>query len=160
MKTNKKIIPRNQLKKLVRKLKKQHKKIVTCNGCLDILHPGHIKFLREAKKQGDVLIVGLNSDKSVKMSKGPKRPINSQKDRAEVLSALEMVDYVTVFNERDPRKLLSIIKPDVHCNGEEYGKGCIEGDTIKRYRGEIYLIKLVRGISTSNLIERLLNKNL
>ncbi|MBW2981198.1 adenylyltransferase/cytidyltransferase family protein [Candidatus Woesearchaeota archaeon] len=151
---NKKIIPQSKLGDLIKKLRGQNKKIVTCNGCFDILHVGHIKFLREAKQQGDVLIVGLNSDKSVKMSKGPKRPINNQDDRAEVVSALEIVDYVTVFDEKDPRKLLSIIKPDVHCNGEEYGKGCIEGDIVKRYGGKIYLIKLVKGFSTTKIIEK------
>ncbi len=152
---NKKIISRNRLSALVKNLRKSNKKIVTTNGCFDILHIGHIKSLREAKSQGDILIVGLNSDKSVKTNKGPKRPINNQKDRAELLAALEMVDYVTIFGERDPRKLLSIIKPDVHCKGEEYKQGCIEAGLVKSYGGKIHLIKLVKGCSTTSLIRNI-----
>jgi rfaE bifunctional protein nucleotidyltransferase chain/domain len=151
---NKKIVQIKELEQLAADLRKEGKKIVTCNGCFDIIHVGHIKFLTEAKKQGDVLIIGLNSDKSVKANKGPKRPINNQNDRAEVLSALEIVDYVTIFDEEDPRGLLSIIKPDVHCNGEEYGEDCIEADVIKKNGGRIHLIKLVKGISTTKLIEQ------
>ena len=152
---NKKIIPRNKLKGLVSRLKKQDKKIVTCNGCFDILHVGHIKFLGEAKKQGDILIVGLNSDKSVKLNKGPKRPINNQMNRAEVLSALEMVDYVTIYGEKDPRKLLSIIKPNVHCNGAEYGKNCIEAGVVKKGGWKIHIINIVEGFSTSKLTKKI-----
>lgn len=152
---NKKIISRSQLKKLIKKLKKQNKKIVTCNGCFDMLHAGHIKFLREAKSEGDVLIIGLNSDKSVRLNKGPKRPINNQKNRAELLSALEMVDYVTIFNEKDPQKLLSVIKPNVHCNGEEYGRNCIEAPVVKKYGGKIHLIKQMKGVSTTKLIKKI-----
>jgi rfaE bifunctional protein nucleotidyltransferase chain/domain len=154
---NKKVVSRDKLGDLVDKLRKEGKKIVTCNGCFDILHTGHIKFLTEAKKQGDILIVGLNSDKSVKANKGPKRPINNENDRAEVLTALEMVDYVTIFDEQDPRELLSIIKPDVHCNGEEYGESCIEADIVKKNGGRIHLIKLVKGISTTQIIENMSN---
>jgi len=144
-----------EIGKITDNLRKQGKKIVTCNGCFDILHRGHIKFLKEAKKQGDILIVGLNSDKSVKQNKGPKRPINKEKDRAIVLSALEMVDYVVIFNEKDPRKLLSVVKPDVHVNGEEYGKNCIEANTVKKYGGRIYIVKLKKGFSSSKIIEKI-----
>lgn len=140
---------------IVKELKQKGKKIVTCNGCFDILHAGHIKFLKEAKAQGDILIVGLNSDSSVKQNKGPKRPINNENDRAEVLAALEMVDYITIFNEKTPLKLLEVIKPNVHVNGEEYGENCIEAPTVKKYGGKIYLIKLKKGYSTTNLISRI-----
>ena len=128
---------------------------VMATGTFDLLHMGHIYFLKEAKKQGDILIVGLNSDKSVKMNKGPKRPINNQKNRAEVLSALEIVDYITIYGEKDPRKLLSIIKPNVHCNGAEYGKNCIEAGVVRKNGGKIYLIKLVKGFSTTKIVEKI-----
>jgi D-beta-D-heptose 7-phosphate kinase/D-beta-D-heptose 1-phosphate adenosyltransferase len=153
---NKKIKKMSELEKIVKKLKKQNKKIVTCNGTFDILHIGHVKFLQEAKQQGDILIVGLNSDKSVKINKGPKRPINNEKNRAKVLSALECVDYIVIFNEKDPRKLLSIIKPDIHVNGEEYGYNCIEAETIKKYSGKIHLVKNFGGFSTTKLVNNIL----
>lgn len=144
-----------EIEEIVKKLKKQGKKIVTCNGCFDILHAGHIKFLREAKAQGDVLIVGLNSDSSVKQNKGVERPINNENNRAEVLAALEMVDYVIIFNEKTPIPLLGIIKPNVHVNGEEYGKNCIEAETVKKYGGKLQIVKLKEGYSTTNLIKKI-----
>ena len=145
----------NEIKSIVRELKEQGKTIVTCNGCFDILHTGHIKFLTEAKEQGDILIVGLNSDSSVKQNKGPDRPINNENDRALVLSKLEMVDYVVIFNEKTPIRLLEIIKPNIHCNGEEYGENCIESETVKKNNGKIHLIKLKDGFSTTDIIKRL-----
>jgi len=137
---------------LVRELKQKSKKIVTCNGCFDILHPGHIKFLKEAKQQGDILIIGLNSDSSVKQNKGPGRPINNENDRAQILAALEMVDYIVIFNEKTPIKLLETIKPDIHANGKEYGENCIEAEIVKKYGGKLYLISLVPRYSTTKMI--------
>jgi rfaE bifunctional protein nucleotidyltransferase chain/domain len=147
----------SEIKELAKEIKKQGKKIVTCNGCFDIIHAGHIKFLAEAKKQGDILIVGLNSDQSVKANKGPQRPINNEKDRAFVLAALEMVDYVTIFEQSVPIKLLEAIKPDVHVNGEEYGENCIESATVKKYGGKIYLVRLKQGCSTTDIIRKIRN---
>lgn len=155
-----KIKPITEMEEIVKELKKQGKKIVTCNGCFDILHTGHIKFLNEAKQQGDVLIVGLNSDSSVKQNKGPKRPINNEKDRATVLAALEMVDYVVIFNEKTPIELLEAIKPHVHINGEEYGENCIEAPTVKKHGGRIHIAKLKEGYSTTNLIKKINNHNI
>src|SRR3989338_5369507 len=100
----KKLLSQDSLKKTVEKLKKQNKKIITTNGVFDILHIGHIRYLQEAKKLGDILIIAINSDSSTKKLKGPKRPLNNQNDRAETLAALECVDYVTVFNEENPIK--------------------------------------------------------
>ena len=148
-----KIKTREEIKKIAEKLKRQGKKVVTCNGCFDILHPGHIYFLEQSKKQGDILIVGLNSDGSVKENKGPKRPINNENARAAVLSALDMVDYVVIFDEKTPIKLLEAIKPDVHCNGKEYDYDCIEAPTVKKYGGKIHLIKNYKGFSTTKIIE-------
>lgn len=150
-----KIKTRKEIAKIAKELKNRGKKIVTCNGCFDIIHAGHIKFLKEAKERGDVLIVGLNSDRSVKENKGEKRPINNEKDRAIVLAALEMVDYVTIFDEKTPIELLEIIKPDVHVNGEEYGENCIEALIVKKYGGKVYIVKLKKGFSTTNLIKKI-----
>jgi len=148
-----KIKTKKEIEKIAKGLKKKNKKIVTCNGCFDILHPGHMYFLEQSKKQGDILVVGLNSDSSVKENKGPKRPINNERARAAVLSSLDMVDYVVIFDEKTPIKLLEAIKPDVHCNGEEYGYDCIEAPTVKKYGGKIHLIRNFGGFSTTKLIK-------
>lgn len=152
---NNKIKTINEIEKIAESLKKEGKKIVTCNGCFDILHVGHIKFLKEAKEQGDILMVGLNSDSSVKLNKEENRPINNEENRAEVLAALQYVDYIVIFLEKDPRKLLEIIKPDIHANGEDYSENCIEEDTVRKNGGRIYLIKKYGDFSTTNLIKRL-----
>ncbi len=144
-----------EIEEIVKELKKQRKKIVTCNGCFDILHAGHIKFLTEAKQQGDILIVGLNSDQSVKANKGSSRPINNENDRATVLAALETVDYVTIFNEKTPIQLLERIKPNIHVNGEEYGENCIEAETVRKNGGRIYIINFIKGHSTTDIIKRI-----
>jgi len=144
----------DEIKNIAEDMKRQGKMVVTCNGTFDVLHVGHIRFLREAKRRGDVLIVGLNSDKSVRMNKGPNRPINNRNIRAEFLSALEPVDYIVIFNEKDPRKLLSAIKPNVHVNGEEYGYNCIEAPVVKRHGGRIYLVKRYGSFSTTKLINK------
>ncbi len=151
----KKIKNTNEIEEIAKSLKKDGKRVVTINGTFDILHVGHLEILEEAKKQGDILIVGLNSDESVKMNKGQNRPINKQEERARMLSALEIVDYIVIFNEKDPRRLLSIIKPDVHVNGSEYGENCIEGETIKKYGGKIHIVKLKQGFSTTDIIKRI-----
>ncbi len=140
-------------KELIEKLK--GKKIVTCNGSFDVFHYGHLYFLQQAKKQGDVLVVLLNSDASIKKYKSEDRPINNQDDRAKVLAALECVDYVTIFDDEDPRRLLDQIKPNVHVNGEEYGEDCIEAETIKKNGGKLHLVKRIPGLSTTSLIEKI-----
>ncbi|MFH1642684.1 MAG: D-glycero-beta-D-manno-heptose 1-phosphate adenylyltransferase [Nanoarchaeota archaeon] len=146
------------IKNLVRIInvrKKEGNKIVFCNGCFDILHVGHIKFLEDAKRQGDVLIVGINSDSSVKSNKGPKRPINKEKDRAFVLASIEFVDYVIIFSEKTPIKLINAIKPDIFVNGLEYGKDCIEAADVKKYGGKIHLVRDYYGVSTTKLINKI-----
>ena len=146
------------LKKIVENLKNQNKKIVTTNGVFDILHIGHIRYLQEAKKLGDVLIVAINSDSSVKRIKGPKRPLNNENDRAEALSALECVDYVTIFSEDNPIELLSIIKPSVHVKGGDYKMNqIIEKDCVEKNNGRVALIPKVGGYSTSGLIKKIIN---
>lgn len=151
---NPKIISRSKLRELAEKLKKEGKKIVTANGSYDVLHIGHIKTLEEAKKQGDVLIVGLNSDSSIKQYKSEFRPINNEEHRAEFIAGLESVDYVFIFDETVPMPFLEEICPDVHCNGIEYGENCIEAETVKKYGGRIHLTK--RYFSTTELIQKIM----
>jgi len=144
-----------EIGRIVDSLKSEDKKIITINGAFDILHVGHIKILKEAKKQGDILIVGLNSDSSVKINKGPKRPINNERDRAEMLASLEVVDYVVIFNEKTPIKLLDTIKPNIHVNGSDYGKNCIEAEVVKKNGGKIHIVDLKEGFSTTDLINKI-----
>ncbi|MBN2251891.1 MAG: adenylyltransferase/cytidyltransferase family protein [Candidatus Altiarchaeota archaeon] len=153
---NKKIKSREELREIVSRLREEGKSAVTCNGSFDLMHIGHIKFLQEAKEQGDVLIVGLNSDSSVKEYKGADRPINSQEHRAEFLAAMECVDYVTVFDETDPREFLKAVGPDVHVNGAEYGMDCIERGVVLEGGGTIHLVPLYKNFSTTMLIQKIL----
>lgn len=148
-----KIVNRRKVKGLADGLKREGKKIVTINGAFDILHKGHEKILSEAKKQGDILIVGVNSDESVRISKGPGRPVNRGLDRAGMLANFEFIDYVTIFDEKTPIDLLDEIKPNVHVNGAEYGKDCIEKEVVERNGGRIYVVNLVEGYSTTGLIK-------
>ncbi len=150
-----KIIDRSKIRALAERIHKEGKKIVTVNGSYDVLHYGHIRTLQEAKRQGDVLILGLNSDSSIKQYKAPWRPINSQDHRAEFLAALESIDYVCIFDETTPISFLEDIKPHVHCNGVEYGEDCIEAPTVKKYGGKIYLTG--RYFSTTEMIEKLVD---
>lgn len=152
---SKKIIPRAEIARLAENLRRERKKIVTINGSYDIMHLGHIKTLQEAKKQGDVLIVGLNSDNSIKQYKSKLRPINNQEARAEFMAALECVDYVFVFDETNPIAFLDEVKTDVHCNGIEYGEDCIEAEVVKKHGGKIYLTPHFPPHSTSNLIKKI-----
>ena len=150
-----KIKTRKEIKEMAERLKKEGKKIVTTNGSFDILHIGHIKSLQKAKEYGDALIVGLNSDSSIKKYKSKNRPINSQNYRAEMLAALECVDYITIFDETDPRELLRIIKPHFHVKSNSGFKG-IERDVVEENGGKIVLLEDLEGISTTNLIEKIL----
>ncbi|MDA1196379.1 MAG: adenylyltransferase/cytidyltransferase family protein [Nanoarchaeota archaeon] len=155
MLTSGKVKSREELISLVDGLRSSGKNIVTCNGTFDILHAGHVAFLEEARKQGDVLIVGVNDDASVKRNKGDSRPINSDVDRARVLAGLGCVDYVTIFSEETPDALLEVLKPEVHVNGSEYGEDCIESATVKKNGGRIHVVTLLDGYSTTSIIGRL-----
>jgi rfaE bifunctional protein nucleotidyltransferase chain/domain len=132
--------------------------VVWTNGCFDLLHAGHVRSLRDAKALGDILVVGLNSDRSVRAIKGPLRPIVPQDDRAEVIAAMECVDYVTIFDESDPVRALSLLRPDIHCKGADYADGkrpVPERDVILGYGGRIEFLPIHQGLSTSSLIERI-----
>ena len=147
----------NELKDIAEKLKNHNKKIITTNGVFDIIHIGHIRYLQEAKKLGDVLIIGINSDTSVKRIKGQERPINNENDRAEALAALQCVDYVTVFTENDPIILLKAIKPNIHVKGGDYNMSqIIEKDTVEENGGVVKLIPEVGGYSTTNHINKVM----
>jgi D-beta-D-heptose 7-phosphate kinase/D-beta-D-heptose 1-phosphate adenosyltransferase len=146
------LVPRNALNQLAATIRAKGKRIVTVNGSFDILHNGHLHILNEARQRGDVLIVGLNSDASVRSYKGLDRPIVPESRRAEMLLALRMVDYVHIFDEADPIAFLREINPDVHVNGSEYGADCIERDTVRRGGGTIHIVQRIPGLSTSNLV--------
>jgi len=151
-----KIISREKLKEISSFLKKSNKKIVTINGSFDLLHPGHLKILEEAKSQGDILIVGLNSDLSIKSYKGEKRPIISEKNRAKMLSALECVDYITLFDEPEISiPLIEIVKPSIHVNGTEYGENCVEAEKIKEINAKLHLVDRAKDFSTTDLIRKI-----
>lgn len=132
------------------------KKIVFTNGCFDIIHAGHVRYLYEAKQLGDVLIVGLNSDASVSLLKGSSRPINTEADRAAVLDALESVDFVVLFSEDTPFDLINAIKPDILVKGGDYKPADIVGaDIVSSRGGEIVVIPFLEGRSTSSIIEKI-----
>jgi D-beta-D-heptose 7-phosphate kinase/D-beta-D-heptose 1-phosphate adenosyltransferase len=147
------LVPRHALGQLAATLRAKGKRIVTINGSFDILHNGHLHILNEARRRGDVLIVAINSDASVRAYKGANRPLVSEQRRAEMLLALRMVDYVHIFDEPDPIALLSEIRPHIHVNGSEYGEDCIESDTVRRCGGQLHIVNRIPGLSTSDLIE-------
>ena len=133
-------------------------KIVFTNGCFDILHPGHIYILDQAKSYGDTLIVGLNSDESIKKLKGPKRPKVSQKDRLRILSSIKFVDYAVLFEEDTPLKLIKKIKPNILVKGGDYNSDDIVGsEFVKSNGGEIKIVQLLEGYSSSSLIDKFEN---
>ncbi len=149
------LIPRRALAELARTLRARGKRLVTVNGSFDLLHGGHLHILAEARRQGDVVIVGLNSDASVRSYKGPSRPIVPERRRAEMLLALRSVDYVHIFDEPDPRAFLLELRPDVHVNGSEYGENCIEAETVRSAGGTLHLVERLPGLSTSHLLSAL-----
>lgn len=148
--TRKKILSWAQLRARLKAERAKRRKIVFTNGCFDLIHVGHLKVFESCKKHGDVLVVGLNSDKSVRRIKGPKRPILDQKERAELLAGFEVVDYVTIFNEDTPQHLIEQVKPDVLIKGGDWNKNSIVGREIAK---KVVRIPLVKGHSTSNIIK-------
>jgi len=134
------------------------KTVVWTNGCFDLLHVGHIRSLRDAKALGDILIVGINSDASVRAIKGESRPVVNQAERAEMVAALEMVDYVTIYGEETPVAALGYLRPDIHCKSAEYADGAKpmpERETVLRYGGRIEILPVHPAPSTTQLIQRL-----
>lgn len=137
-------------------LRQKNKKIVFTNGCFDLLHLGHVRLLEKAKKLGDILVVGLNSDRSVRRLKGDSRPFFKEKDRASVLAALEAVDYVTLFSEPTPAKLIERLKPDILVKGGDYSQEQIVGaKTVRKNGGKVVVVPLVKGHSSSRIIRKI-----
>lgn len=153
--THQKIIDPDDMEKVANQLRQEGKTIATLNGSFDLLHAGHLKVIHEAKKQADVLFMALNSDESIKQYKSSTRPIIPLQYRLEMISALQDVDYVTWFHELDPKLLISRIRPDVHVNGSEYGTDCIEAEVVKEVGARLHIVKLVPGLSTSNIIDKI-----
>ena len=144
------------LKKIISRLKKAGKKVVFTNGCFDLLHYGHVKYLQDARSKGDVLVVAVNSDSSVRKIKGKKRPIVNEKDRLGIIAALQSVDYAVLFKEKTPLKVIKLLKPDILVKGADWDKNNIVGaDYVARTGGRVYTIKLIKGRSTTNLIEKI-----
>jgi len=151
-----KIKSAEELKAVVAGAKTEGKKVVFTNGCFDLLHRGHLHLLREAKKLGDILIVAINNDLSVKKIKGPKRPILPEADRAELIGALEMVDYVTLFDEADPYRLIKQLQPDVLVKGGDWTREkIIGGDVVEKAGGRVVAVPYLEGYSTTEMIERM-----
>ena len=145
----------HQLEELIQQVRRDARVIVFTNGVFDILHAGHTTYLEAARRLGDILIVGLNSDASVWRLKGPERPINSEGDRAIVLSALRAVDHVVLFTEDTPLRLIEAILPNVLVKGGDYQRETIVGaDVVEQYGGQVVTIPLVEGRSTTNVISR------
>ncbi len=151
-----KIKTKKEIEKIINSLKKQGKVVVTTNGNFDILHSGHVASLEIAKSKGDILVVALNSDKSVKINKSKERPIISQKERARTIAALEAVDFVVMFDEPDPVKILDFIKPHFHVKSKLRYKG-IEKDIVEKNGGKIVLIDHIGKFSTTNTIKKILS---
>ena len=151
-----------QLKTIVERLRRDGKKVVWTNGCFDILHAGHITYLIRARQQGDVLVVGLNSDASVRENKGPDRPMINEQDRALVLSSLECVDYVVIFGDKTPMPILEKLQPDVYAKGGDYTLETLvqeERHFVEGYGGRIALIPGAEGHSTTGIIKKIHGKD-
>lgn len=151
-----KILSRKKAREVVRDLQASGKKIVFTNGCFDIIHAGHVRYLRKARSLGDLLVIGLNSDGSVRRLKGPGRPLVREADRAELLAALEMVDHLTIFDEDTPAALIEELKPDVLVKGGDYGlKDVVGRDTVEASGGRVVIVPFVKGRSTTGLIKKI-----
>lgn len=151
-----KIKKSSDLSKLLSRLRSKGKQIVFTNGCFDILHAGHVDYLSRAKRLGDILVVGLNSDSSVQKIKGKRRPINKERNRAKVLASLYFVDYVTIFSEPTPEGLIKKLKPDVLVKGGDWKIEDIVGSNFVRgYGGKVKRIPYIKGYSTTSLVEKI-----
>lgn len=151
-----KILTRDDLVQTIKKVR-SGKKVVFTNGCFDILHLGHVKYLQEARAQGDILVLGLNSDRSVRSLKGDTRPVQTETDRAEILAALECIDFVTVFDEPTPLELIKVVEPDVLVKGGDWKPDQIVGSDIVIARGgEVKSLQFVEGHSTTGIISKIL----
>lgn len=144
-----------ELKEILEKFKAEGKTVVFTNGCFDLLHLGHIRYLEVARKMGDLLVVAINTDSSVRRLKGPERPLKSQEERAEILASLEMVNYVVLFDEDTPSRILEILKPHIQVKGGDYRAEEIpEYSLVKAYGGKVVIVPLLEGYSTTSFLEK------
>lgn len=151
-----KIFPRETLKEQLSGLRQAGKTIVFTNGCFDILHVGHVRYLREAKKLGDILVLALNSDASVRTIKGEKRPLVPEEERADIMAALESIDYVILFDDPTPQQLIEYLQPDILVKGGDWAEAAIAGaDFVKASGGRVITIPLTEGRSTTNIVEKI-----
>ena len=156
-----KIIPRNGVSALANELRRKGQHISFANGCFDMLHVGHVRYLAGAKSEGDVLVVGVNSDAGVANLKGPGRPLLPSEARAELVAALESVDYVVVFDEPDVSRLLEELRPDVHCKGTDYTEETVpERDVMKRLGGKVRIVGDSKDHSTRDILAGIARRNL
>lgn len=147
-----------KLKEELDRCRSEGKKIVFTNGCFDILHVGHTRYLREAKKIGDILVLALNSDSSVRAIKGERRPLVPEDERADVVASLESVDYVTIFSELTPLELIEYLEPDILAKGGDWAEEDIVGrESVKRWGGRVVIIPEIKEASTTNIIEKVRN---
>jgi len=151
-----KIYSREKLKEELDRLRKEGKKTIFTNGCFDILHVGHARYLQEAKKIGDILVVAINSDSSVRAIKGEKRPIIPEDERAEMVASLGSVDYVTIFHESTPLELIEYLQPHVIVKGGDWTEEKVVGrESVKKLGGTVVIVPEIRGASTSGIIEKI-----
>lgn len=155
----KKLYTLSQLTKIIQEHKKRGQKVVLANGCFDLIHIGHIRYLKESKKKGDILVLALNSDSSIRKLKGEGRPILNQKERADIASAFYFIDYITFFDESNVEKVLLALKPDIHAKGSDYTEETVpEKETVKGYGGTIAITGGPKIKSTSQLIKEIASK--
>jgi len=158
------IVSREDLKGQIKRLKEKGKKIVFTNGCFDILHIGHVRYLNQAKELGDILVLALNSDSSVRSIKGPSRPVVPQDERAYIMASLDMVDYVTIFDEETPRELIEYLEPDILVKGGDWSEDSVVGrESVKKSGGKVVIVPQFNAsstdhpASTTNIIEKILD---
>lgn len=153
------VVSREELVEIRRQARREGKKVVFTNGCFDLIHRGHVEYLERARAMGDILVVGLNTDRSVRQLKGQGRPLTPQDDRARVLATLGMVDYVCLFDEDTPAQLIQAVVPDVLVKGGDYRIDEIVGrETVEKAGGRVVVVPLVEGFSTQGLIDRILQR--
>ena len=144
-----------ELQELLSRARAGGKKIVTTNGCFDIINLAHIRMLQEASRQGDILVVGVNSDRSVRAWKGDSRPIRKEEERAGIVAAIAGVDYAVLFDERDSDRFVARVRPDIHVNDRSYGEDCVEAAALRTCGGRLHLIDKLEWESNSDLVERI-----
>ena len=160
LRTSKAVLNLEELIKTVSLAKSVGKTVVFTNGCFDLIHGGHIEFLQKAREKGDLLVVGLNSDKSVKSIKGNGRPIKTEKERANIISALKYVDYITIFDEATPEEVIREVRPDILVKGDDYGLDEVVGrEIVEGYGAKVELIPIVKGLSTTNIVTKILENH-